>query len=58
MAKRAIDGEVQLRYAPSGIAWRLTAPAANALLPGDKVDVKQKPRWQVPPKSAPGAARS
>jgi two-component sensor histidine kinase len=31
MAKRAVDGEVQLDYAPSGLAWHLTCPAANAL---------------------------
>jgi PAS domain S-box-containing protein len=31
MAKRALSGEVQLDYAPSGLAWRLTCPADNAL---------------------------
>ena len=31
MAKRTLDGEVQLNYAPSGLVWRLTCPAANAL---------------------------
>jgi PAS domain S-box-containing protein len=31
MAKRTVDGEVQLDYAPSGLMWRLTCPAANAL---------------------------
>ncbi len=31
MAKRTVDGEVQLDYAPSGLTWRLTCPAANAL---------------------------
>ncbi len=34
MAKAAVGGEVQLDYAPSGLAWRLTCPAANALEPG------------------------
>jgi two-component sensor histidine kinase len=31
MAKRTVDGEVELDYAPSGLTWRLTCPAANAL---------------------------
>jgi PAS domain S-box-containing protein len=31
MAKRTVDGEVQVDYAPSGLVWRLTCPAANAL---------------------------
>jgi PAS domain S-box-containing protein len=31
MAKRTVGGEVQLDYAPSGLMWRLTCPAANAL---------------------------
>jgi PAS domain S-box-containing protein len=31
MAKRTVDGEVHLDYAPSGLIWRLTCPAANAL---------------------------
>jgi PAS domain S-box-containing protein len=31
MAKRTVEGEVQLDYDPSGLTWRLTCPAANAL---------------------------
>jgi PAS domain S-box-containing protein len=31
MAKRTVDGDVQLDYAPAGLVWRLTCPAANAL---------------------------
>ncbi len=31
MAERSIDGKVDLDYAPSGVTWRLTCPAANAL---------------------------
>ncbi len=31
MAKRTVGGEVQLDYAPAGLEWRLTCPAANAL---------------------------
>ena len=34
MAERNLDGTVQLDYAPSGLMWRLTCPAANALEPG------------------------
>jgi hypothetical protein len=28
---RSVDGKVDLDYAPSGLIWRLTCPAANAL---------------------------
>jgi PAS domain S-box-containing protein len=31
MAERSVDGAVKLDYAPSGLTWRLTCPAANAL---------------------------
>jgi PAS domain S-box-containing protein len=31
MAERSVDGTVDLDYAPSGVTWRLTCPAANAL---------------------------
>jgi two-component sensor histidine kinase len=31
MAGRTLSGEVQLDYAPAGLEWRLTCPAANAL---------------------------
>jgi PAS domain S-box-containing protein len=31
MAKRTLDGDVRLDYAPSGVAWHLTCPATNAL---------------------------
>jgi PAS domain S-box-containing protein len=33
MAKRTVGGEVQLDYAPSGLMWGLTCPAANAMEP-------------------------
>jgi PAS domain S-box-containing protein len=33
MAERSVDGTVDLDYAPSGLTWRLTCPAANALEP-------------------------
>jgi two-component sensor histidine kinase len=31
MARLTLGGDVELDYAPSGLAWRLTCPAANAL---------------------------
>jgi PAS domain S-box-containing protein len=33
MAERSVNGTVDLEYAPSGVTWRLTCPAANALEP-------------------------
>jgi two-component sensor histidine kinase len=36
MAERSVDGKVDLDYAPSGLTWRLTCPAGNALEPGDR----------------------
>ncbi len=33
MAERSLGGKVDLEYAPSGVTWRLTCPAANALEP-------------------------
>jgi PAS domain S-box-containing protein len=32
MAKRSVGGEVEIHYRPSGVTWRLTCPAANALV--------------------------
>ena len=34
MVKQTVGGDVQLDYAPSGLVWRLTCPATNALEPG------------------------
>jgi two-component sensor histidine kinase len=31
MADRSVNGTVDLDYAPSGLTWRLTCPAGNAL---------------------------
>jgi two-component sensor histidine kinase len=33
MAERSVNGRVELDYAPSGVTWSLTCPAANALEP-------------------------
>jgi two-component sensor histidine kinase len=35
MAESSVDGKVDLDYAPSGVHWRLTCPAANALEPDE-----------------------
>jgi len=35
MTERSMDGAVDLDYAPSGLTWRLTCPAANALEPSE-----------------------
>jgi two-component sensor histidine kinase len=34
MAARSVDGAVHLDYPPSGLTWRLSCPAANALEQG------------------------
>jgi two-component sensor histidine kinase len=36
MGERSVDGTVDLDYAPSGLTWRLTCPAANALEPVER----------------------
>jgi two-component sensor histidine kinase len=36
MAERSVDGTVDLDYAPSGLTWRLTCPAENALELGER----------------------
>jgi two-component sensor histidine kinase len=33
MAERSVGGAVDLDYAPPGLTWRLTCPAANVLEP-------------------------
>jgi PAS domain S-box-containing protein len=38
MVRRTVDGEVRLDYAPSGLRWRLTCPAANVLEPATVTD--------------------
>jgi PAS domain S-box-containing protein len=35
MTERSLDGTVDLEYAPSGVTWRLSCPAANALEPAN-----------------------
>jgi PAS domain S-box-containing protein len=36
MAERSVGGAVDLDHAPSGVTWRLTCPAANALEPRER----------------------
>jgi hypothetical protein len=36
MAEQSVDGTVDLDYAPSGVTWRLTCLAANALEPRER----------------------
>ena len=36
MTERSVGGVVDLDYAPSGLTWRLTCPAANALEPWER----------------------
>jgi PAS domain S-box-containing protein len=38
MAQRSVGGKVDLAYAASGVTWRLTCPAANALEPCENAD--------------------
>jgi len=39
MTERSVDGTVDLDYAPSGLSWCLTCPAANALESGERESV-------------------
>jgi hypothetical protein len=39
MAERSVNGTVDLDYAPSGLTWHLTCPAANALEPGEREQI-------------------
>ena len=36
MAEHSVDGTGDLDYASSGLTWRLSCPAANALEPGER----------------------
>jgi two-component sensor histidine kinase len=39
MTERSVDGAVDLDYAPSGVSWRLTCRAANALEPSERESI-------------------
>jgi hypothetical protein len=42
MAKRGVGGKVNLDYTPTGVTWRLTCPAANALEPLEREQISGK----------------
>jgi two-component sensor histidine kinase len=49
MAEYSVDGAVDVDYAPSGLTWRLTCPAASALEPGACEQIpseQEKTNWQ------------
>jgi two-component sensor histidine kinase len=39
VAQRSLDGVVDLDYAPSGLIWRLTCTATNALEPAEREQI-------------------
>jgi two-component sensor histidine kinase len=43
MTERSVGGAVDLDYAPSGLTWRLTCPAANALEPSARHPSAERP---------------
>ncbi len=43
-----MEGKVDLDYAPSGLAWRLTCPAANALEPTGEGEIEPGRVWPCP----------
>jgi PAS domain S-box-containing protein len=47
MAARSVDGTVELDYAPSGVTWRLTCPAASALEPGHVSQIHPKEKIEL-----------
>jgi hypothetical protein len=44
MAKRAVNGEVQLEFYPAGVVWHLSCQAANALEPEERERNQDKGR--------------
>jgi PAS domain S-box-containing protein len=47
MAERSVDGTVELDYAPSGLTWRLTCPAASALESGGLSKFSEESRTEA-----------
>jgi two-component sensor histidine kinase len=47
MAEHSVGGTVDLDYAPSGLTWRLTCPAANALEPGNVRKIQGKGKIEL-----------
>ena len=55
MVGRSVDGAVDLDYAPSGLTWRLTCPAANALEPWEREQISdERPPSHLPPLAGEG----
>jgi hypothetical protein len=48
MAERSVNGTVDLDYASSGLTWRLTCPAANALEPWEREQVSEEGKVAPP----------
>jgi PAS domain S-box-containing protein len=42
MTERSVDGKVDIDYAPTGLTWRLTCSAANALEPWEREQLSDK----------------
>jgi two-component sensor histidine kinase/PAS domain-containing protein len=53
MTERSVDGAVALDYAPSGLTWRLTCPAANALEPAKGEHVSPEGKTEPPNSQSP-----
>jgi two-component sensor histidine kinase len=58
MVKQTVGGDVQLDYAPSGLVWRLTCPATNALERGSSPNRNSEPSARPTPARAPVLPRS
>jgi two-component sensor histidine kinase len=48
MTERSVNGTVNLDYASSGLTWRLTCPAANALEPWEREQVSEEGKVAPP----------
>jgi hypothetical protein len=51
MAERSVSGTVELDYAPAGVKWRLTCPAANALESADWPQAREREQMAADPPS-------
>jgi hypothetical protein len=47
MAERNVGAAVDLDYAPSGVTWRLTCPAANALELGNGTQISREGKIEL-----------
>jgi two-component sensor histidine kinase/PAS domain-containing protein len=53
MTERSVDGAVDLDYAPSGLTWRLSCPAANALEPWKAKQASREAKAEPPNSQSP-----